>query len=68
MNKEQKWYLSSGFGFSLLFGMLLLIISIFKITRKFIPSVIVVICTMWCITLINVWLSKDEKKTKSLGG
>jgi len=63
MNKEQRWYLRAGFGFSIPFIILILILSLFDITRQFIPISFTAFVTMWCITLINVLIFKDTKKS-----
>jgi len=59
--EEEHWYIRAGFGFSALWIVLLVVLSIFDITRKFIPVTIIAFIAMWCITLINVWLSNDKK-------
>jgi uncharacterized membrane protein YhaH (DUF805 family) len=65
MNKTQRGYMKSGFGSSIIWCLLLLILILFKQTREYIPIVIIIFIAMWVITIFNVLMSKDYKKTKA---
>ncbi len=62
LNEEQHYFIRSGFGFSILWILLLFLVSIFEVTREFIPIVLITFAAMWTITLINVWMFKDDRK------
>ncbi len=65
LNKEQKWYIQSGKGWSICWIAFIIVLSIFEITRKFIPVVSAAFGAMLIITLINVWMFKDDKKIRT---
>lgn len=66
LNKEQKYFLNTGKRFTLFFG---IIYSLFYIIARMFTSrideyvaiMILVFGVLWSLTIISVWIFKDDK-------